>query len=77
MKKTNDVLVNKKEQDVTLAKRREDYALKRDLQALDQNEAISKRLLSEEEAKVKCSKCGKEFSANDGSKVYWECPDCR
>jgi hypothetical protein len=77
MKKLNDILVVKKEEDKALVKRREDYALKRDLQATEQNEAITKRLISEESAKVKCVKCGKEFSPEDSSSDYLECPECR
>lgn len=77
MKKTIDVLIINKEKDITLAERREDYARKRDLQALDQNKAITKRLLLEGEARIKCVKCGKEFSAAEGSKDHQECPECR
>lgn len=47
MKKLADVLVIRKEKDESLAQRREDYALKRDLQAREQNEAISRRHLTE------------------------------
>lgn len=46
MKKLADVLVIRKENDESLAQRREEYALKRDLQAREQNEAISRRLLT-------------------------------
>ena len=76
MKKSIDILVARKEEDATLAKRREDYAVKRDLQALENNEAISKRLLSEEVTKVKCEKCGKEFSPGKDSDDSLTCPEC-
>lgn len=77
MKKPIDVLIINKEADINLSKRRENYALKRDLQAMDQNKAITKRLLLEEESRVKCVKCGKEFSAGEGSKDNQNCPECR
>ncbi|MCU0455833.1 MAG: hypothetical protein MUE74_05975 [Bacteroidales bacterium] len=59
MKKLTDVLVLRKEKDESIAQRREDYALKRDLQAREQNEAISKRLLTE-----KASKAGEAGSSD-------------
>ena len=52
MKKLDDVLVIRKEKDESLEQRREDYALKRDLQAREQNEAITKRLLTEKASKA-------------------------
>ncbi len=77
MKKLTDVLVVKKEKDASLAKRREDYALKRDLLAMDYNNAISRRLVSEKEIRVRCMKCGNEFLPEKDSGDYQMCPGCR
>ncbi|MBG0859908.1 MAG: hypothetical protein IQL11_10410 [Bacteroidales bacterium] len=61
MKKSIDILVVRKEEDGTLARRRENYALKRDLQAQENNEAISRRLISEETVKDKSEESDKSF----------------
>jgi rRNA maturation endonuclease Nob1 len=58
-------------------KRRLDYAYTRDLLALEFNEAISKRLLSESRNQVKCEKCGKEFTAELTLEESLTCPECR
>ena len=77
MKKLTDVLVLKKEKDASLIKRREDYALKRDLLAMEYNNAISRRLVSEEEVLVRCMKCGREFLPEKVSEADQVCPECR
>ena len=71
MKKLVDILVIRKEEDKSLEKRREEYALKRDLQARENNEAISKRLLSEGTAKSDSVKCGTEFPSEKDSGESW------
>jgi rubrerythrin len=53
-------------------KRREDYALTRDQQALNYNEAIARRLNSGNT--VKCRDCGKEFPAGKLNDLL--CPAC-
>lgn len=58
-------------------KRREEYALTRDQQAIDNNEAIKRRFISEEKNLVKCKQCGKEFSAGPEPSDNHICPDCR
>lgn len=77
MKKPIDVPVVNKERDITLVKRREDYALNRDLQASDNNNAITKRLLSEKMISSICVKCGMEFPQLEISGDFRECPACR
>lgn len=52
MKKIIDIQVEKKEEDSSRIKRREEYALKRDLLASENNSAISKRSLPEEKREV-------------------------
>jgi hypothetical protein len=77
MKRTIDFPVVKKEEDGNLAKRREDYALKRDIQAQYNNQIISKRVTIVETETVKCEKCGKEFSPEIDSENALICPECR
>ncbi len=58
-------------------KRRDTYALTRDVQAMESNAAIAERLLTEIRNQVKCEKCGKAFSVGittEGSQI---CPDCK
>lgn len=59
-----------------LNKRRETYASKRDQQASEFNQAISKRLQAEAMHMIKCKKCGKEFSSANLSETSPACPDC-
>jgi hypothetical protein len=61
MKNLNKVVIFRKEADISLARRREDYAAKRDILASEQNEAITKRMRQEEEAKGKSVNSGEEF----------------
>lgn len=64
-----------KVEDVEAAtKRRDTYALTRDQQAAEFNEAITARLLVEAKKTIKCEKCGKEF---ESIKNMVACPDCR
>lgn len=77
MKNNTDIPVLKQEDIVAVNKRRENYALTRDLQALDLNEAIAKRLISKDRNQVKCEKCGKEFSAGITSEESLICPECK
>jgi formamidopyrimidine-DNA glycosylase len=76
MKKNKDISVLKEEDIVAVNRRRENYALTRDLQALEFNEAITKRLLSKARNQVKCEKCGKEFTAVIASEDSFICPEC-
>jgi predicted Zn-ribbon and HTH transcriptional regulator len=67
-----------KEEDVAAAnKRRENYAYTRDLQAMEFNDAITKRLLLEAKHPVKCENCGKEFIVQAGEKSAEKCSDCK
>jgi Zn finger protein HypA/HybF involved in hydrogenase expression len=71
------VPVLKEEDFVAANKRRDTYALTRDLQAQESNLAIVTRMLAEEKHKMKCDKCGKEFSAGKSTEVSLSCPECR
>ena len=61
MKNEIIIPVLKEEDFVAANKRRDKYAIGRDLQALELNGAIAARLLSESKSHIKCDKCGKEF----------------
>lgn len=66
-----------KEEDITaLNKRRDNYAITRDLQALEFNEAITKRLQTEARHLTKCDKCGKEFASGMEAETSLTCPEC-
>jgi len=69
--------VLKEEDFVAATKRRDNYSLKRDLQASEFNNAIASRLLADERHKVKCEKCGKEFDAGNTTIESLICPDCK
>ena len=75
----NDIIIQftKEEDFVAANKRRDNYALTRDLQALEFNEAIVTRQISEARNQVKCEKCGKEYAAGITSKDSHICPVCR
>lgn len=75
----NDIIIPilREEDFVAANKRRDKYALARDLQALENNVAIADRLLSEARNLVKCEKCGKEFSADLTSKDSLICNECK
>lgn len=55
--------------------RRENYALKRDQQNSEVNEAIAARLLRTAILK-KCNKCGKSFTSHTTEDML-SCPECR
>ncbi|MGD0582620.1 MAG: hypothetical protein ABR974_06700 [Bacteroidales bacterium] len=75
----NDIVIPlpKEEDKAAASKRRENYAAKRDLLAIEFNEAIAKRLVSEAKNQIKCDKCGKEFSAVGDSRGSQTCPECK
>ena len=76
--KNNIVVPLPKEEDkVAASKRRESYAATRDLQAMDFNNAIAKRILEDAKNTVKCQKCGKEFNATGNAEGSLICPDCQ
>jgi hypothetical protein len=67
-----------KEEDFVAAnKRRDQYALKRDLQASEYNQAIAARLLAEVKLPVKCEKCGKEFTLGISADSEAICSECK
>ena len=67
-----------KEEDVAAAnRRRENYAHTRDLQAIEFNDAITKRLLLEAKHPVKCENCGKEFIVDAAVVTPAKCPECQ
>lgn len=66
-----------KEEDIAaLNKRRDNYAATRDLQALEFNDAIIKRLQAEARHLIKCDKCGKEFATGTAADSTSTCPEC-
>ena len=67
----------KNEDFVSANERRNTYATKRDLQALEFNGAILTRLQAEKQNIVKCETCGKEFSAGFSSDNSSKCSDCK
>lgn len=74
MKNDINISVLRIEDSAALKKRMEEYAIGRDLKAMEYNQAIVKRLNTENKNITKCSKCGKEFqSAKDTSPL---CPSC-
>ncbi len=75
----NEILIPllKEEDFVAANKRRDSYALTRDLQALEFNDAIINRLHAEKKNVVKCETCGKEFSAGITSDISLKCTDCK
>lgn len=77
MKDEITIPILKEENLVAANMRRDTYAAKRDLQALEFNEAIVTRLLSEKKHRIKCDKCGKEFEAGLASPEILSCPDCK
>ncbi len=74
--KDETIPIPREEDFVAANRRRDDYALKRDQQALEFNQAISKRELAEPVNKVKCKICGKEFSEEVTSENQMTCPEC-
>ncbi|HOW39950.1 MAG TPA: hypothetical protein PL123_05355 [Bacteroidales bacterium] len=76
MKDKINIPLPRKEDKAHLIKRREDYALTRDQQAIEFNEAINKRLRTEAMNIRKCTGCGKEFSSESSAPSQDLCPDC-
>ena len=77
MKNEINIPVPREEDFVAANKRRDKYALKRDLQASEFNGAIVTRLLMDAKNVVKCGKCGKEYPAGQDPKATLICPDCK
>ena len=77
MKNEIDVPLLKEEDFVAANKRRDSYAVKRDLQAQEFNAAIVTRELAEARHKIKCDKCGKEFNAGLNAAESLSCPECK
>jgi predicted Zn-ribbon and HTH transcriptional regulator len=75
MKDEDSIFIQRKEDPVALEIRRQEYALKRDQHAVENNQAIAKRLIIKEKNMIKCSRCGREFSAGIVSPENI-CPDC-
>ncbi len=69
--------VLKEEDFVAANKRRDTYALKRDLQAQEFNTAITTRLIADAKNQIKCDKCGKVFDAGDKLNLSLTCPACK
>lgn len=69
--------VLKVEDFVAANKRRDSYALTRDVQATEFNGAIAARLLAEARNNVKCEKCGKQFDAGPKQDGSAKCPECK
>jgi Zn finger protein HypA/HybF involved in hydrogenase expression len=77
MKNEINIPVLKEEDWVAANKRRDTYALTRDLQASESNLAITTRLLANDKNQIKCDKCGKEFAAGINSSGSLTCPQCK
>ena len=77
MKKDIEIPVLKEEDIAAANKRRENYAYTRDLQALEFNDAIAKRLIADAIHQIKCENCGKEFSVESGQEESLTCPECK
>ena len=69
--------VLKEEDFVAANKRRDTYALKRDLQAQEFNTAIITRMIADAKNQIKCDKCGKVFDAGVTEKESLTCPECK
>jgi hypothetical protein len=76
MKNEINIPVPKEEDVAALNKRRDNYAITRDLQALEFNDAIIKRLQMEARHLIKCDKCGKEFASGIAAETSLTCPEC-
>jgi Zn finger protein HypA/HybF involved in hydrogenase expression len=76
MKKEINVPLLKVEDFVAANLRRDNYALKRDQQNSEFNEAIKTRLRAAEKTKTKCEKCGTEFTTERTSDTSVTCPKC-
>jgi predicted Zn-ribbon and HTH transcriptional regulator len=77
MKNIISIPVPREEDIVAANRRRESYAATRDLQALEFNEAIAKRMLLEAKSQVECETCGKKFTTETTAENSTTCPECR
>jgi hypothetical protein len=77
MKNEIVIPIPREEDFVAANKRRDQYALKRDLQASEFNEAIAARLIAEVKHPVKCEKCGREFTSGTSADNAVICSECR
>jgi hypothetical protein len=77
MKNNIVIPVPREEDKVAATKRRESYAATRDQQALEFNDAIAKRILMDAKNKIKCEKCGKEFTAVGDTEGSLTCQECK
>ena len=77
MKDDLNIQIPKEEDFVAANKRRDKYALTRDIQALEFNQAIVTRLQSEGRNMVKCKNCGKEFAGGPTPEESPICPACK
>jgi len=77
MKDDTIIQITKVEDFVAANMRRDKYALTRDVQALEFNQAIVTRQASEARNLVKCDKCGEEFAAGITSEDSLTCPKCK
>lgn len=77
MKDEIEIPILKEEDLISANMRRDNYSLTRDVQAREFNEAIETRLLAESAKRIKCEKCGKEFTVSNTAKEILKCPDCR
>jgi hypothetical protein len=76
MKDEITIPIIKKEDFVVANKRRDNYAVGRDIKAMEFNAAIVTRMKAEIRNEVKCEKCGKEFAAGISARETLICPDC-
>jgi DNA-directed RNA polymerase subunit RPC12/RpoP len=74
----NDITIQlpRQEDFVAANKRRDKYAITRDIQAREFNEAIVTREKAEAKNRVKCEKCGREFNAGTDNTDTHTCPEC-
>jgi len=77
MKDEITIPILKEEDFVAANKRRDTYALTRDVQAREFNVAIATRLIADAKNQIKCDKCGKVFDAGNASDVSLTCPECK
>lgn len=77
MRNEIDIPIIKEEDIIAANMRRDKYSITRDVQAREFNEAIVTRLLAESEKRIKCEKCGKEFTVSNSENDLLSCPDCR
>lgn len=77
MKNELEIPILKEEDLIAANMRRDKYSLTRDVKAREFNEAIVTRLLAESTKRLKCEKCGKEFTVSNTDEETLSCPECR